>query len=109
MRSNGLRVACNREVPVGADMAFRADRLMPSAAEHWTLCVSTDRPAIRLNDVAPAPVGYVLDRDGVLGLIFPAAITTVRLQIASLEVGTSEWRFWVDDDRFDGDAPRTGG
>ncbi len=97
MPSSELHVAYDSNVPVGADMAFRADRLSAPAAAHWILCVDSDRPAVRLTAVAPAPAGYVLDSDGVLGLIFPAAVRSVRLDVAASEIGVSEWRFWVDD------------
>ena len=97
MRSGDLHVACDREVPIGADMAFRADRLSPPTTEHWVLCLSSDCAAVRLTGVSPAPLGYALDRDGVLGLIFPSRVTSIHLNIASLEIGTSEWHFWVDE------------
>lgn len=101
MRTSELHVAYDSEVPVGADMAFRADRLSAPATDHWVLCLSTDKPAIRLTSVWPEPLGYVLDRDGVLGLILPATVRSVRLDVASLEAGVSEWRFWVDDEQLD--------
>jgi hypothetical protein len=92
-----LQLACNEDVPVGADMEFRASRLSAPVADRWTLCVSTDGPAIRLRHVSPPPHGYVMDRDGVLGLTFPSTVDTVRLFITALDVGVSEWQVWVDD------------
>lgn len=92
-----LHLACDNDVPVGSDMEFRANRLSVPTADHWTLCVSTDGPAIRLRHVAPTPIGYVLDRDGVLGLTFPSTVEAVQLFITALDVGVSEWQFWVDD------------
>ncbi len=97
MTNADLHLACDDDVAVGCDMEFRASRLSVPAADHWTLCVSTDGPAIRLRHVAPTPIGYVLDRDGVLGLTFPSTVEAVRLLIAALDVGVSEWQFWVDD------------
>ena len=110
MASNDLHVAYERDVPAGAEMVFRADRLSPPAADQWVLCVSSDRPAIRLTEVSPAALGYVLDREGVLGLIFPSDVATVRLLVASVDVGESEWRFWVVDGRLHHDRQtKTGG
>ncbi len=97
MRSSDLHVACDREVPVGADMAFRADRLSLPVADHWVLCLSSDLAAVRLTSVMPAPREYALDHEGTLGLVFPSSVTSVQLSVASLEIGTSEWHFWVDD------------
>ncbi len=78
-------------------MEFCASRLSAPLADRWTLCVSTDGPAIRLRHVSPLPLGYVMDRDGVLGLTFPSTVEAVRLFITALDVGVSEWQFWVDD------------
>lgn len=100
MESPNLHVAYEPEAPAGGEMAFRADRLSPPAADQWVLCVSSDRPAIRLTGVWPAALGYVLDRDGVLGLIFPADVASVRLGVASGDIGESEWQFWVVDGRL---------
>lgn len=97
MTNSDLYLACDDDVAVGSDMEFRANRLSVPATDHWTLCVSTDGPAIRLRHVAPPPIGYVLDRDGVLGLTFPSTVEAVRLFITALDVGVSEWQFWVDD------------
>lgn len=97
MTSPDLHLACDDDVAVGADMEFRANRLSVPAADHWTLCVSTDGQAIRLRHVAPPPLGYVLDRDGVLGLTFSSTVEAVRLFVTALDVGVSEWQFWVDD------------
>lgn len=97
MANGDLHLACDEDVPVGKDMEFRASRLSAPVADRWTLCVSTDGPAIRLRQVSPPPLGYVLDRDGVLGLTFPSTVEEVRLFIAALDVGVSEWQFWVDD------------
>ena len=97
MTNADLHLACDDDVAVGADMEFRAKRISVPAADHWTLCVSTDGPAIRLRHVSPPPIGYVLDRDGVLGLTFPSTVEAVRLFITALDVGVSEWQFWVDD------------
>jgi hypothetical protein len=110
VHSSDLHVACDRDVPVGADVAFRADRLSTPGADQWTLCVSSDRPAIRLTGVAPAALGYVLDRDGVLGLVFPSAVSTVRLNVATGDLGDSEWHFWVVEGRLHDERPtRAGG
>ena len=100
MQSSDLHVACDRELPIGADMAFRADRLTTPAGDQWVLCVSSDRPAIRFTGVSPAALGYVLDREGVLGLIFPSDVATVRLNIAADDADQSEWMFWVVDGRL---------
>ncbi len=101
MLNGELHVAYDPDVPVGADMAFRADRLSSPAAEQWVLCVATDRPSIALTDVVPAPLGYVLDCEGVLGLIFASTVRSVRLDVAAAEAGVSEWQFWVDDQSLD--------
>lgn len=109
MASTDLHVACEMDVPAGADMEFRADRLSAPAADQWVLCVESDCPAVRLTDVSPAALGYVLDRDGVLGLIFPSDVATVRLTVASVEAGESEWRFWVVDGRLHHDRQMKAG
>ncbi len=44
MANQDLHLACNEDVPVGADMEFRASRLSAPVADRWTLCVSTDGP-----------------------------------------------------------------
>jgi len=104
MASGELHVAYDQNVAAGADMAFRADRLTVPAAAHWILCVESDRPSVHVTGVAPAPSGYELDRDGVLGMIFPAAVRSVRLDVAAGEIGVSEWRFWVDDGHLGPDS-----
>lgn len=109
MLSGELLVAYDQDVPVGADMAFRADRLSSPAANQWVLCVASDRPAIRLTGVWPEPLGYVLDCEGVLGLIFASAVRSVRLDVAAAELGVSEWQFWVDDESLDACVQTRGG
>jgi len=97
-----LHVACDREVLMGAEVAFRADRLTAPQRGGWILCVSTDCAFTRLTGVTPRPLGYELDRDGVLGLFFAGDVTSVRLTVASQEEsGLSEWGFWIDDGCLD--------
>lgn len=109
MRNTDLHVACDSEAPIGTDMQFRANRLSDPPSAHWVLCLETDRSAIHLRHVAPSPLRVVLDRDGVLGLVFPSTVAAVNLSVAAGELGMSEWRFWVDDDELDGPQPGTGG
>lgn len=97
MANRDLHLACAEDVPVGADMEFRASRLSAPVADRWTLCLSTDGPAIRLRQVSPPPLDYVMDCDGVLGLTFPSTVEAVSLFITAVDVGVSEWQFWVDD------------
>ncbi len=109
MRNADLHVACDREAPLGTDMEFRANRLTDPRSARWVLCLETDRPSIHLRQVVPAPMGVVLGRDGVLGLIFSSQTAAVRLSVAAGPLGLSEWRFWADDDMFDGAVPIAGG
>jgi hypothetical protein len=97
MLPGDLTVACNPTVVVGHDVAFRAERHTEPPAERWALCVSTNRARIRLGQVAPEAMAYLLDPVGVLHLLFPAAVRSVELTIDSGDVGESEWKFWVDD------------
>jgi hypothetical protein len=92
-----LTVACNPTVVVGHDVAFRAERHTEPPADRWALCLSTNRPHIRLGQVSPDAMAYVLDDAGVLILLFPATVRSVDLTIDSGDVGESEWKFWVDD------------
>ena len=109
MTNTDLHVSCAGEVKLGSEMEFQAERLSTPAAARWVLCLSTDRRAIRLTNVSPAPSGYVMDREGVLGLIFPASVTAVTLHVASADLGMSEWRFWVDDAAAAGSDGRASG
>ena len=87
---------------------FVTERLRPDEAV-VVLKPLDSLPAIRLTDVSPAALGYVLDREGVLGLIFPSDVATVRLTVASGDVGESEWRFWVVDGRLHHDRQTKAG
>lgn len=96
MAMNDLSVQCSRG-PAGREWQFAAERLTSPSAGHWILCVSSDRRDVHVTGVHPAPAGYALDRDGVLGLIFPAATSSAIVCVAGADRVASEWTFWLDD------------
>lgn len=97
MASDDLSVQCRRSGPAGREWQFAAARLTNPSTGHWILCVSSDRHDVHVTAVHPPPAAYALDRDGVLGLVFPSTTSRAIVCIAGSERLDSEWTFWLDD------------
>jgi hypothetical protein len=93
-----LFVACHPAPGAGSDIAFTAERLSPPPASHWILFVESDQVAVEITRLTPAALGHILDTGGVLGLLFPATVTSVQVEVAPGRAAEQCWRFWVDDD-----------
>lgn len=94
--AHDLEVACRPSLARDGDVAFVAARLLPPASDHWVLYLTSDQVAVDIRRVVPEAVGQALHASGALGLLFPAGVTTVQLDVAG---GATEqrWRFWVGD------------
>jgi hypothetical protein len=92
-----LHVACHRSAVSNTDIAFTAERLSPPLSDHWILYLETDQVAISITRVVPSALGHVIDVSGVLGMLFPARVTTVQVEVAPGTAAAQRWRFWVDD------------
>jgi hypothetical protein len=106
MDAPDLQVACRPSSTHDGDVAFVAERLVPSASAHWVLYVHSDQAAVEIHQVVPEPLGHALHATGALGLLFPDQVTAVQLDIAAGDAADQRWRFWIDDepDVTDGDA-----
>jgi hypothetical protein len=97
MDAPDLQVACRPSPTHDGDVAFVAERLMPSSSGHWVLYLSSDQTAVQIHQVVPEPIGHALHATGALGLLFTDAVTTVQLDIAAGAARDQRWRFWVED------------
>jgi hypothetical protein len=92
-----LQVACRPSLAHDGDVAFDAERLLPSPSAHWVLYVHSDQTAVQIHKVVPEPIGHALHHTGALGLLFSDRVTTVQLHVAAGGAVRQRWRFWVDD------------
>jgi hypothetical protein len=104
MDAPDLQVACRPSSTHDGDVAFVAERLVPSSSAHWVLYVNSDQTAVQIHQVVPEPLGHALHATGALGLLFPGQVTTVQLDIAAGDAVDQRWRFWVDDEPDVADA-----
>lgn len=106
MDAPDLQVACRPSPTHDGDVAFVAERLVPSASRHWVLYVSSDQAVVQIDQVVPEPLGHALHATGALGLLFPDEVTTVQIDIAAGDAIDQRWRFRLDDapDVSDADA-----
>jgi hypothetical protein len=93
-----LQVACRPSLAHDGDVAFDAERLLPSPSALWVLYVHSDQTAVDIHKVVPEPIGHALHSSGALGLLFTDRVTSVQLHIAAGNAGHQRWRFWVDDE-----------
>jgi hypothetical protein len=93
-----LQVACRPSLTHDGDVAFDAERLLPSPSALWVLYVHSDQTVVRIHQVVPEPIGHALHSSGALGLLFTDRVTSVQLHIAVGDAGRQRWRFWVDDE-----------
>ena len=98
MDAPDLQVACRPSPTHDGDVAFVAERLVPSSSAHWVLYVYSDQTAVQIHQVVPEPLGHALHATGALGLLFPDRVTTVQIDIAASDAVDQRWRFWVDDE-----------
>ncbi|MGE0363542.1 MAG: hypothetical protein AB7H93_22880 [Vicinamibacterales bacterium] len=92
-----LQVSCLPSLVHDGDVAFVAERTAALLAGPWVLYVASDAVAIDIRRVAPSAQALAMHTSGALGLLFPASVLSVQLDVAP-RGGTSErWRFWVDD------------
>jgi len=92
-----LQVACRPSLAHDGDVAFDAERLLPSPSALWVLYVHSDQTAVDIHKVVPEPIGHALHHSGALGLLFSDRVTTVQLHVAAGGAVRQRWRFWVDD------------
>lgn len=95
--AHDLEVACRPSLAPDGDVAFVAERLLPAASDHWVLYITSDQRVIDIRRVVPDSVGQALHASGALGLLFPAGVTTVQVDVAGGAI-EQRWRFWVDDE-----------
>jgi hypothetical protein len=95
--AHDLEVACRPSLAPDSDVAFVAERLFPAASDHWVLYITSDQVVVDIRRVVPESVGQALHPSGALGLLFPAGVTTVHLEVAGGPT-QQRWRFWVDDE-----------
>lgn len=96
-----LHVACFPTVAGDTDVSFVAERSSPAPSDHWVLYLTTDQTAVDIRRVVPRAVGHSLDASGALGLVFPAKVTTVHVEVAVMGELSERWDFWLDDDPDD--------
>lgn len=93
-----LQVSCHPSLVHEGDVAFVAERTAHLLAGPWVLYVASDAVAIDIHRVAPAAEAWAMDASGALGLLFPARVMSVQLDVAPRGGRHERWRFWVDDE-----------
>lgn len=93
----GLQVSCLPSLVHEGDVAFVAERTDPLQAGPWVLYVASDAVAIDIHRVAPSAQALAMHASGALGLLFPAGVRSVQLEVAPRGGTAERWRFWVDD------------
>ena len=92
-----LQVACRPSMAKSGAIAFVAQRQRPSE-DCWVLYITSDQVAMEIHRVVPSAIGEALHGSGALGLLFPACVTSVQLEVAAVGSPEQRWKFWVDDD-----------
>jgi hypothetical protein len=93
-----LQVACAPSLAPSGDIAFLAERQRPAPLPRWVLYITSDQVAVDIHRVVPAALGEALHGSGALGLLFPAGVTSVQLEVAAGGGPEQHWQFWIDDD-----------
>jgi len=93
-----LHVACTPSMAQAGDIAFLAERQRPATSTRWVLYITSDQTAVDIHRVVPAALGEALHFSGALGLLFPAGVTSVQVEVAARGGAEQRWEFWVDDD-----------
>ncbi len=92
-----LQVACHPSMAHAGDIAFVAERQSRPASDCWVLYVTSDQVAIDIHRVVPDALGEALHDSGALGLLFPAGVRSVQLEVAAQGSVEQQWKFWADD------------
>lgn len=102
-RAGDAHRTCGSYGSTSADLSFRAERLAPPADGHWVLYLYSRQASVRIGSVVPRALGDTIDTDGVFGLIFDSAVSSVQVEVATGASGAETWQVWRDE----GSARRT--